>query len=95
MEPAGIITVKGIVQGVGFRPFVYAKAINLGIRESVKNLGSEVEIKAAGLHFPEFVRAVSLGSAHGTDDSVDVHPLDMDLPKVFSSNKVKKGLFRA
>ena len=31
MQKTGKITVRGIVQGVGFRPFVYAQACALGI----------------------------------------------------------------
>jgi len=42
MQQKGKITVRGIVQGVGFRPFVYARACELSIAGSVKNLGSEV-----------------------------------------------------
>ncbi|HVP94681.1 MAG TPA: carbamoyltransferase HypF [Methanoregulaceae archaeon] len=83
MEPAGIITVKGIVQGVGFRPFVYARATELGIRGSVKNLGSEVEIRASGRRFSEFLRAVSTGPPMARIDSVDVRPLEGDLPEHF------------
>jgi len=38
------IIVKGVVQGVGFRPYIYRKAIGFGLKGSVKNLGSGVEI---------------------------------------------------
>ena len=55
------ISVRGIVQGVGFRPFVYRMAVEIGIAGSVKNLGSEVEIIARGERIPEFVEAVSRG----------------------------------
>ncbi len=40
------ITVYGIVQGVGFRPFILRLAKELGITGFVKNLGSHVEIMA-------------------------------------------------
>ena len=53
MQGKGRITVRGIVQGVGFRPFVYAKARALGISGTVKNLGSEVEIFARGDDFDD------------------------------------------
>jgi hydrogenase maturation protein HypF len=51
MQKRGRISVRGIVQGVGFRPFVYARACEYGIVGSVKNLGSEVEIFARGDQF--------------------------------------------
>ena len=87
MEPAGIITVKGVVQGVGFRPFVYARAVELGIHGSVKNLGSEVEIRAAGPRFSEFVRVVSAGPPMARIDSVVVRPLADRLPNGFVIEK--------
>ena len=55
MQKTGKITVRGIVQGVGFRPFVYAQAFALGIAGTVKNLGSEVEIFARGEQFETFL----------------------------------------
>ena len=39
MQRSGRIIVRGIVQGVGFRPFVYARAHECGITGRVKNLG--------------------------------------------------------
>lgn len=38
------IIVKGIVQGVGFRPYIYRKAIKLGFVGTIKNIGCGVEI---------------------------------------------------
>jgi hydrogenase maturation protein HypF len=72
MQKTGRITVRGIVQGVGFRPFVYAQACDLGISGSVKNLGSEVEIYARGDRFEEFLGAVSRGPPLSRIDSVEV-----------------------
>lgn len=71
----GTIRVRGIVQGVGFRPYVYAMAVALNIRGTVKNLGSEVEILAAGDHFDQFVAAVRQGPPRAVIDSVTVSPL--------------------
>jgi hydrogenase maturation protein HypF len=42
------ITVEGIVQGVGFRPFVYALASRLHLRGFVKNQSGRVIIEAEG-----------------------------------------------
>jgi hydrogenase maturation protein HypF len=42
------ITVDGIVQGVGFRPFVYGLAARLDLRGFVRNRGGSVEIEAEG-----------------------------------------------
>lgn len=42
------IEVRGIVQGVGFRPFVHRSADRCGVRGSVANRGSYVEIFAQG-----------------------------------------------
>ncbi|MBN2368007.1 carbamoyltransferase HypF [Candidatus Woesearchaeota archaeon] len=36
--------VKGIVQGVGFRPYIYRKAMESGLKGYVKNIGEGVEI---------------------------------------------------
>jgi hydrogenase maturation protein HypF len=42
------IRVRGTVQGVGFRPFVYRVATDLGLDGSVRNVDGEVVIEAAG-----------------------------------------------
>jgi hydrogenase maturation protein HypF len=47
--PTGLkIFVSGIVQGVGFRPFVYSCATKLNLTGSVRNSSSGVEIEAFG-----------------------------------------------
>ena len=43
-----MIRVYGIVQGVGFRPFVSREASDLGLCGTVANKGSYVEIHAQG-----------------------------------------------
>ena len=42
------LDVRGTVQGVGFRPFVYRVATELGLNGSVRNAGGHVLIEAAG-----------------------------------------------
>ena len=83
MRTRGTIIIRGIVQGVGFRPFVYAKAREFGIAGTVKNLGSEVEIHAFGDHFEEFLEAVSRGTPLSRIDSVIVRDMRGDPPDTF------------
>jgi hydrogenase maturation protein HypF len=83
MQQKGKITVRGIVQGVGFRPFVYARACELAIAGSVKNLGSEVEIYARGARFPDFLAAVSHGPPLSRIDSVTVSDTMQEIPDGF------------
>jgi hydrogenase maturation protein HypF len=42
------IEVRGTVQGVGFRPFIYREAVRLGLAGSVRNRNDGVEIDAEG-----------------------------------------------
>ena len=84
MRTRGTIIIRGIVQGVGFRPFVYAKAQEFGITGTVKNLGSEVEIHAFGDRFEEFLAAVSRGTPLSHIDSVEVQDLRGDAPDTFT-----------
>jgi hydrogenase maturation protein HypF len=84
MRRQGRIKVRGIVQGVGFRPFVYAKATELGISGTVKNLGSEVEINAAGERFEDFLAAISWGPPLARIDSVQVSDLPQPVGEGFA-----------
>jgi len=47
-DAAARLTVFGVVQGVGFRPFVFRLARNLGLNGWVENAGSGVEIHVEG-----------------------------------------------
>ncbi|NQS73770.1 MAG: carbamoyltransferase HypF [Methanoculleus sp.] len=84
MRTRGTIIIQGIVQGVGFRPFVYAKAREFGITGTVKNLGSEVEIHAFGDRFEEFLEALSHGPPLSRVDSVIVRDLRGEPPATFT-----------
>ena len=80
----GLITVRGVVQGVGFRPYVYAEAVRLGLSGTVKNLGSEVEVRAAGERFDELVASLRRGPPLSRIDSVEVSPLAGRVPAGFA-----------
>ena len=76
MDSGVHILVKGIVQGVGFRYYVFDRAIQLGIRGFARNLrNGNVEIKAYGERslIEEFIAAVKIGprSAQVTDVMIE------------------------
>jgi len=49
MKKRAIVTVQGLVQGIGFRPFVYRLAIRNGLSGRVKNMGDAgVRIDVSG-----------------------------------------------
>ena len=43
-----VVEVRGVVQGVGFRPFVWRLAARYGLAGWVRNVGGVVEIRAEG-----------------------------------------------
>ncbi len=70
------IIVKGLVQGVGFRYFVYNEAVKLQLKGYVKNLVTgEVEIEVEGDRslVEEFIAIVRVGPrmAHVTDLAIE------------------------
>ena len=50
-----MILTQGIVQGVGFRPYVYRLAMDLNLKGHVRNLGNVVEIIVEGDNTSDFV----------------------------------------
>ena len=76
MEIGAQILVRGVVQGVGFRYFVYRKATEMGIRGFVRNSGDGsvfIEAVADRSLVEELISAVRVGPrlAHVTDVKVE------------------------
>ena len=92
MRTQGHIIIRGIVQGVGFRPFVFSLASELGITGSVKNIGSEVHIDAYGDMFETFLDRVSRGTPLSVIDSIQVLPEQFDPPDSFQIIKSEPGI---
>jgi hydrogenase maturation protein HypF len=68
-----IIVVKGLVQGVGFRPFIYREAKTHGIMGFVTNSADGVVIEAEGVACEAFVRALRDNLPHHARiDSIDI-----------------------
>ncbi|NYT06251.1 MAG: carbamoyltransferase HypF, partial [Methanomicrobiales archaeon] len=84
MRTKGTIVIRGIVQGVGFRPFVFALATAFGMRGTVQNLGSQVRIRACGDRFSEFLAAVGKGTPLSRIDSVEVEDWEGAVPEGFT-----------
>jgi acylphosphatase len=66
------IIVQGVVQGVGFRYFVYRHATNLGLNGWVRNLYTddvEIEVEGERSLLESFIMEVKIGprSAHVKD----------------------------
>ncbi|HUT75693.1 MAG TPA: carbamoyltransferase HypF [Armatimonadota bacterium] len=71
-------TVKGIVQGVGFRPFVYQLARSLDLGGWVRNSseGVIIEVEGENGRVEEFVRSLRAQAPPAADISaITVHPL--------------------
>src|SRR5689334_444681 len=82
------ISVKGVVQGVGFRPFVYGLATRLNLHGWVCNTSAGVEILVDGQcsNLEKFIQSISadkpplarIDSIH-VEDSVDEVPSDFEI----------------
>lgn len=88
------IRVSGMVQGVGFRPFVAGAAEELSLCGQVKNVGGRVEIMAAGEEraMEEFLRRLRFASPKGADvRSVETEELSPDTPLPEDFSIVESG----
>lgn len=73
------ILVKGIVQGVGFRPFVYREATRYDIRGFVCNTPEGVVIEAYGTQCESFIRAMRENlPAQARIDSMEIEPCEFN-----------------
>ncbi|NBJ16309.1 MAG: carbamoyltransferase HypF [Dehalobacter sp. 4CP] len=61
MKRAVRILINGIVQGVGFRPFIFKLARELDIKGWVNNFSGGVEIQAEGERVEDFIRRIRTG----------------------------------
>ncbi|MDO9304083.1 MAG: carbamoyltransferase HypF [Sulfuricurvum sp.] len=67
------IIVRGIVQGVGFRPFVYREAKTHGLKGFVINTADGVVIEAEGLEYEAFINALRENlPKHARIDSMEI-----------------------
>lgn len=73
------IIVQGIVQGVGFRPFVYGQALRCGLAGFVLNDSTGVTIEVEGAHaaLAAFERALR---EQRQQEYVDRHSSEVILP---------------
>lgn len=90
------ISVYGLVQGVGFRPFVYNLALNKGLNGSVFNDGSGVKIKLSGSSdkVDEFISDLQnrppVLSRIDRVEVVSLEPFFADEFKIIESQKAQK-----
>lgn len=92
MKKGGVILVEGVVQGVGFRPFIYSSAMKFGITGSVRNLGGTVEITAFGDHFSDFLDEIKRGPPLARIDQITVQDIEGPAPASFTIENSEQGL---
>jgi acylphosphatase len=73
------IIVSGLVQGVGFRYYIYREANALGLTGYVRNLPTgQVEIVASGEKgmIDELIKSARTGPSYASVAGVDLKPID-------------------
>ena len=74
-----MILTQGIVQGVGFRPYVYRLATDLNLKGHVRNLGNVVEIIVEGENTSDFVKRLPQELPPiAKIDSMEVNEIDIE-----------------
>ena len=74
-----IVTVKGYVQGVGFRYFCYKLAKSMGVFGYVRNLyNGDVELDLEGVEgiLNDYVKELRIGPHNSVVKNVEVHRLE-------------------
>lgn len=74
------VTVKGLVQGVGYRYFCHKKAMEYGITGYARNLyNGNVEVVAKGEKgmVTEFVRELKIGPSRSRVSAVDIEECEL------------------
>ncbi len=90
-----VITVRGQVQGVGFRPAVWRIATELGLTGDVRNTGDGVEIRLFGEDLNAFAQRLELESpALASIDVLERRPLDEPAPADFTIAPSDAGAMR-
>ncbi|MBA2840542.1 hydrogenase maturation protein HypF [Methanococcus maripaludis] len=86
------IDVKGIVQGVGFRPFVYRIAKKNDLKGYVKNMGNYVEIVVSGElnNINAFLSDLKLEKPPISKiDNISIEDMDKNLNEIYSDFTIK------
>jgi len=82
-EKAVKLTISGLVQGVGYRYYIYGQASSLGITGYTRNLpNGQVEIVASGKEgmIDELVKIARVGPAHADVSDVQMQEIDIQEP---------------
>ena len=78
------IRVRGQVQGVGFRPFVWQLATDMGLAGDVLNDGEGVLIHVTGQQVERFIERLTLDAPPlASLDSLEVEDIDLDVSQGF------------
>jgi len=89
MTNAKHIIIKGAVQGVGFRPFIYNLALGLGLKGFVGNISDGVEIEVEGEKCNDFLGAIK--SEFPKNAIIDEINISEIAPQNFSEFEIKKS----
>lgn len=94
--PASLLTVKGLVQGVGFRPYVYRLATRMGYHGWVENRtdGVLILLQENGVSVQKFVEALKNEAPAASDiESVTVEPVSCEPKQSFEITKSRESSF--